>query len=148
MDKPYEHSFNKILVGLDHSEQTDAVVIAASAYLARELRALVEVVTVINVPTNFAGNEMDGLPASDEEISLRENLRKLVHQGFGEGAENIEIKVLHGDPAERISEYAEYLGCDLIIVGSRAQGALRKTIFGSVSDSVAARSKISVLIVK
>lgn len=139
--------FKKIMLGLDLSDQ-NAAVAAMASYLADKMSSSVIVVTVINVPTNFAANEMDGMPANDEEIRLQESLRESLLGSFGNKLDQIEIRVLHGDPAERISEYAEYVDCDLIIVGSRTHGALRKTIFGSVSDSVAARSKRSVLIVK
>ena len=139
--------FRKILIGLDLSEQTD-VIIEKSAKLAGTSKASVEIVTVVNVPTNSAGNELDGSPANDEEIRLRDYLISRLHRYFGDEVKNLEVKVLHGDPAERLSEYAEYSNCDLIVVGSRSRGALRKAILGSVSGSVAAKSKTSVVIVK
>lgn len=139
--------FRKILVGLDNSDQTD-LVIRVSSFFTSILGATAEVVTVINVPTNSAGNEMDGLPANQDEIRLRDALIERMHKVYGDRAKGMEVKVLHGDPAERISEYANYAHCDLILVGSRAQGAFRKALLGSVSGSVAAKSKVSVLIVK
>jgi nucleotide-binding universal stress UspA family protein len=139
--------FRKILIGLDVSDQTDQV-IKISACLVRLFRAEIEVVTVVNVPTTSAGNEMDGSPANKEEIRLREELLSRLSRYFGEEKNSFELKVLHGDPAERISEYADYSKCDLIIVGSRAQGAFKKAFLGSVSGSVVGRSKKSVLIIK
>jgi nucleotide-binding universal stress UspA family protein len=140
--------FKKILIGLDLSDQTD-VVIQTSAYLAQVLRAQAQVVTVINVPTSNAGNEMDGSPANQEEIRLREELLSRLHRYFEEDeTKEIDVRVLHGDPGQRISEYAEYSDSDLIVLGSRNQGALKRAFLGSVSESVVGRSKRSVLIVK
>jgi nucleotide-binding universal stress UspA family protein len=139
--------FKKILVGLDLSDQTDSV-IATSAYLARTFGADLQVVIVVNVPTSTAGNEMDGNPANKGEIQLQDEILKHLHKYFGDSARKMEIKVLHGDPAERISEYAVFSNSNLIIVGSKREGALRKAVLGSVSGSLANKSRISVLIVK
>jgi nucleotide-binding universal stress UspA family protein len=139
--------FKRILIGLDVSDQTDLVV-QASAYLVRTFDAEPLVVTVVNVPTNAAGNEMDGNPANKDEIQLQDELSAHLQKYFGERARNMEVKVLHGDPSERISEYADYSNSDLILVGSKNEGALRKAVLGSVSGSLANKSKKSVLIVK
>jgi nucleotide-binding universal stress UspA family protein len=142
-----QNPFREILVGLDLSDQTDAVV-STAAYLIESLKAQAEFVTVVNVPTSTVGNEADGVPASQAEIRLRDELLDHLHRVFSDEADGLIVKVLHGDPAERISEYADYRKCDLIIIGSRRESALRKTILGSVSRSVTMRSNISVLIVK
>lgn len=142
-----ESPFKKILIGVDISDQTDAV-IATSRRLAEIFGAEVQVVTVVNVPTHSPGNEMDGTPANNQEIQLHDELLARLHKYYHDEANSLDVKVLHGDPAERIAEYAEYSNSDLVIVGSRKQGALRKAIVGSVSDSVAARCKKSVLIVR
>lgn len=140
--------FKKILIGLDLSDQTD-LVIRTSAYLARVLKAEAQVVTVVNVPTSNAGNDMDGTPANQEEIRLREELLSRLHHYFEDLEPNgIDVRVLHGDPGERISEYADYSDSDLIVVGSRNQGTLKRAFLGSVSESIVGKSKRSVLIIK
>jgi nucleotide-binding universal stress UspA family protein len=143
-----EGPFKRILIGLDVSDQTD-LVIQIAAYLVNAFKAEAQVVTVINVPTTSAGNEMDGTPANQQEIRLRDELISRLHHHFKEDMlRKIEVKVLHGDPAQRIAEYADYSDSNLIIVGSRGQGALKRAFLGSVSESIAGRSKRSVLIVK
>jgi nucleotide-binding universal stress UspA family protein len=57
-------------------------------------------------------------------------------------------KLLHGDPAREIVEYAELLGADLIVVGSRGHGALTSMLLGSVSRGVLARAHRAVLVVR
>jgi nucleotide-binding universal stress UspA family protein len=139
--------FRKILVALDLSDQSPRVIGVASS-IAKAFNAEVIVSTVANVKTSVAGNESDGFPANDQENNIVDSLRKLVEKTFEGETTKVDIKILHGNPPERISEYAEFSDCNLIIVGSRGQGALRKAILGSVSSSVVAKSKKSVLIVK
>lgn len=140
--------FRKILVGVDTSDQTPYVLKIAS-YLSGVLDSKVLVCNVANVVTSVRANERDGFPANDEERRIIDELSVKIHEAFGNAYETrVETKMLHGDPSERISEYAEYSGCDLIIVGSRSHGLFKKTLLGSVSSSIASRSKKPVLIVK
>jgi nucleotide-binding universal stress UspA family protein len=53
-----------------------------------------------------------------------------------------------GLPDPALSTFVEQHGCDLLILGSRGAGALRRLIFGSTASRVLRRSKIPVLIVK
>ena len=53
-----------------------------------------------------------------------------------------------GDPAAEIIRVAEAEGCDLIVVGSRGQGALKSLLLGSVSDHVVHHAHCPVLIVR
>lgn len=47
-----------------------------------------------------------------------------------------ETSVIHGDPAEAISQAAGAEDVDLVIVGTRARGALARTLLGSVADTL------------
>ncbi|KAH9500594.1 hypothetical protein Btru_077040 [Bulinus truncatus] len=51
-------------------------------------------------------------------------------------------------PWHEIVSYAVRVGAGLIVIGSRGQGKLKRTILGSVSDSVLHHSDIPVLMVK
>ena len=52
-----------------------------------------------------------------------------------------------GEPARAITELADELGADLIVVGSRGFGALHGALVGSVSRGIITRSKIPVTVV-
>ncbi|XP_059144685.1 universal stress protein YxiE-like [Physella acuta] len=47
---------------------------------------------------------------------------------------------------QEIINYAEKVGAGLIVIGSRSQGKLKRTILGSVSDSVLHHSNVPVLV--
>jgi nucleotide-binding universal stress UspA family protein len=53
-----------------------------------------------------------------------------------------------GDPAIEIVRVAEAEGCDLIVVGSRGQGALKSLFLGSVSDHIVHHAHCPVLIIR
>lgn len=53
-----------------------------------------------------------------------------------------------GDPATEIVRVAEEEGCDLIVVGSRGQGAFQSFLLGSVSDHVVHHAHCPVLIIR
>jgi len=60
----------------------------------------------------------------------------------------IESKILHGNPGDKIVEYAEEADADLIVMGTRGHGRLASALLGSVSKHVVHHSKRSVYIVK
>ena len=57
-------------------------------------------------------------------------------------------KILHGNPASEIAEFAENEKVDLVIVSSRGLGGLRGKVLGSVPNSIVHESKVSVLVLK
>ncbi len=52
-----------------------------------------------------------------------------------------------GDPAQTLLDVAEEEGADLIAVGARGQGALRRFALGSVSAKLSHNTPVSLLIV-
>jgi len=53
-----------------------------------------------------------------------------------------------GVPDEEIVVLAEELGADLVVLGSRGLGGMRRTLIGSVSDSVVRHAHCPVLVVR
>lgn len=53
-----------------------------------------------------------------------------------------------GDPAAEILRVAETEGCDLVVVGSRGQGAFKSLLLGSVSDHIIHHTYCPVLIIR
>ena len=56
--------------------------------------------------------------------------------------------VVAGDPAHAMLDLIETHACDLVILGTRAQGLLRTALQGSVSHSLIHDSPVPVLLVK
>jgi len=57
-------------------------------------------------------------------------------------------KILQGNPASKIAEFAEKQKVDLVVIGSRGLGGIKGAVLGSVANSVVHKSKVSVLVVK
>ena len=143
----YKRPFQRILVGLDASDQSHEIIMLV-AYLAKTFNSSVIVCNVANMVTSVKGNELDGAPVTEEERKIHDKLEELIYKEFGDAGKQVKVQTLHGDPAERIVEYSEFCNSDLIVVGSRGQGALKRALLGSVSSSIVAKTKKSVLIVK
>ncbi|XP_031475939.1 uncharacterized protein LOC116247767 [Nymphaea colorata] len=59
-----------------------------------------------------------------------------------------ETMTIEGDAKEMICQVVEQVHADLVIVGSRGLGTIKRTLLGSVSDYVAHHAKCPVMIVK
>jgi nucleotide-binding universal stress UspA family protein len=57
-------------------------------------------------------------------------------------------KLLVGNAADEIVAYADSLGADMIVVGSRGHGAIASMLLGSVSRGVLAESKRPVAVIR
>jgi nucleotide-binding universal stress UspA family protein len=140
---PDRRPFHKILLALEPD--------GASVTAWRVLEALARpgpdllVCHVVLRPTSVAGNELDGNPANPEELAINRTLRARLVEHLGSVAREVPIRILHGDPGQRICEYAEYAGCDLIVL-VRHPSSLSRRLHGSVSRYVATNSRRSVLI--
>jgi nucleotide-binding universal stress UspA family protein len=77
-----------------------------------------------------------------DQIVSRIKMKMDENQAIGE------IEILSGSPSDAILNYAEEKNADLIVMGSRDSGGLKKLLFGGVSDKVSHNSAISVLIAK
>ncbi len=85
-----------------------------------------------------------------EELDKEEQKAMLDEAAGSFKQKNIKVKTLAecGHPAETIARTAEEGGYDMIIIGSRGLGGLKKYLLGSVSNSVLQEAKTSVLVVK
>lgn len=60
----------------------------------------------------------------------------------------VSTKIIKGDPVGKITEIAEKEGYDMIVVGNRGLGGVKKLMLGSISNGVIQGSKVNVLVVK
>lgn len=88
-----------------------------------------------------------GLHKKLEEES-RETLRKLTWRVKVAGAAVAGAHLRMGGVAEEIVDLAEELQVGLIVMGSRGLGGIRRTLMGSVSDSVVRHAHCPVMVVR
>ena len=133
-----------IVVGYDESEPAKRA-LARTVEMAQAFKAKIVVTSVARVlvpgPHGAGGiDPVDSLELHAEEL---EHARAyLVERGI----EAVYLPAT-GDPADAIVEAAEREDADLIVVGTREPGFLDRLLNGSVSGSVARKSRCDVLIV-
>lgn len=76
-----------------------------------------------------------------------EDQTKKIEQAGGEVAQK-HLRVAERYRAEQIVRVAKDIEADLIVMGSRGLGGIRRTLMGSVSDSVVRHSHCPVLVVR
>jgi len=138
--------YKNILLAVDGSKNSlrateEAVKIAT---LVKECR--IEVVVVINF--DQSKNEVVQSQGTEELELLRRKKLLPVEEILKSSDVSYEIKILRGDPGEKIVDYANKGKFELAIIGSRGLNLLQEMVMGSVSHKVAKRVQCPVLIVK
>lgn len=100
---------------------------------AAELTGYGSTLTVVSVARNGSASSTDALCNARERL-----LRRHVLATYLEPV---------GEPADEIVGAAEELGADLVVVGRRGLGPLRRLVLGSVSDAIVRRAPCDVLVV-
>ena len=86
-------------------------------------------------------------PVPDEmRLARRAELDDAVAAAAERGVDAIPV-VVAGNPADEIVTYADSVGADLTVVGSRGRGPLAGSLLGSVSRDVLHESRRPVLVV-
>ena len=143
-----EKTIRRILVAIDSSKFA-SVVVEEAAKLATRLGSDVTILSVVNVAGLFAAEgEVDSSEIDEREREFLSLHRNLIEKYFNHPAILIESKILHGNPAEKICEYAETMDADLVLVGTHGKGTLATAVLESVSRKVADNCKRSVVVIK
>ena len=141
----------KILLATDGSEEAELAALGA-AELADATDSELHVVHVGVVPTflkSYPGTlgYYGKLYEEIEEVS-RELLRKQSLRVKAAGGTVAGTHLRMGEVALEIVALAEELQADLIVMGSRGLGGVRRALMGSVSDSVVRHAHCPVLVVR
>jgi len=133
---------NVIVVAYDGSTQAKKAL-----QMAKELRSKfgskIYVIHVIDVATLLAAP----LTYVQIEAELEKRAQKLAEEAKA-FLGDVEVKIVKGDPAYEIVEFAKQINASLIIVGSRGLSTLKRVLLGSVSSRVVQEAPMSVLVVK
>lgn len=145
--------FTTIVVGTDGSRGAERAIQAAAAVAGRSPGAAVHVVTAYQPLTPRQMNELSE--------QLPEEFRSVLSADMGAGSRLDSARALLGDagieaeyhevsddPTDAILDVVERVGADLVVVGSRGEGSVKRVIHGSVSTKVLHHAPCSVLVVK
>lgn len=79
----------------------------------------------------------EGLAAAAEApLEAEPHLSEVVADLQAQGVEHVGSVVLHGDPADALTEAAEALGADLLVLSSRGESGIRRAVMGSVAEQL------------
>jgi nucleotide-binding universal stress UspA family protein len=145
---------NVTLLATDGSREAERAARMA-VELTRSLGSELHVINVTPLPSPYALSESTVI-----DPRYRDEVRRIAEREANEKLEDEvgkiremggEISGYHpgaGRPDAGIVHVAEEIGADLIVLGSRGLGPLRRTLMGSVSDSVVRHAHGPVLVVR
>ncbi|KAK9289741.1 hypothetical protein L1049_007900 [Liquidambar formosana] len=147
----------RMMVAIDESEESFyALKWALDRFLAykgvtAEQNPDSYMLTIVHVQHPFQHFIYPAGPTVYATTSVIESVRKAQEEnsaGILSRAVKAEALILDGDPKEVICEAAEQMHIDLLVVGSRGLGMIKRAFLGSVSDYCAHHAKCPILIVK
>lgn len=144
----------KILVCTDGSEKS-AKAVEKAAFIAEKLDEVDVTIIYVHHLETFLTTHADGFVSGEvlQQIygEKKEKGKKILDEAkkVFEG-KNVQAKTLltEGHPAATIIEAAAKGKFDLVVMGNRGLGGLRKWLLGSVSNAVAQEVESTVMIVK
>jgi nucleotide-binding universal stress UspA family protein len=136
---------SKILVPLDGSKISFKGLDKA-IYIARQCGATITGLHVISIYPQHLSDLVSPL-----RVRLYEDAIKFMEKAKFISAQNgivFRHKILYGDPKSDIIDFAKQNKLDLLVIGSRGLGGIKEAFLGSVSNAVARKSHVPVLVVK
>ena len=129
--------FSRIGVGYDYSGESNAALEVARALASRD-RSKLHALHVVPLPT--AGYLA---PAPGTWGVILEEDREAAQQKLS-SLEGVEALVVSGSPSEELAAFSGAL--DLLVVGSRNYGPMRRLVFGSTSNRLARHARCALLV--
>ena len=144
----------KILVAIDGSPFSDKAaeeaVRMASGNPSQFKSKIYAMLVLPNAPRSTFTDFVPPPPITEtkEWDELRERVFYVIEKNAKEAEIPLEIKVVYGDPADELINFAEKEQIDVIVIGSSGKGFLKRKLLGSVSLKVVKNSPCSVYIVR
>jgi len=139
--------FKNILCPIDFSEPSRAALQVANA-LADD-PSIHLTILYVHDPT-IAGAEaivFSNRSGSDVRREVREFATKVLRPALARAGTTRYVAAV-GQPAQEILRVAKRRRCDLIVIGSRGLGGIRKLLLGSTTDHVVHHASIPVLAIR
>ena len=145
----------KILLATDGSEEA-ALAVQTATDLAKSTGSELHLVYVEAASYVFPTTDWESLGGEDLPTRLDEVAKEAAKTKVDEQVQKVreaggEVAGAHarvGYPEAEIVDLAEELGVGLIVMGSRGLGGVRRTLMGSVSDSVVRHAHCPVLVTR
>ncbi len=137
--------FQTIVVPVDGSEHADRA--AERAFeIATHHGSSVHVICVVD-PGPLGSHQLPGETESAED-AIGKRATTLVEETVETAPEGIDITTATptGPAKTEIVDYAESVGADLVVMGSRGRGGVERLMLGSVTEHVTRSSDIDVLV--
>jgi nucleotide-binding universal stress UspA family protein len=122
--------FKTIVVALDGSPHAERA-LGVARDLAKESGGSVEAVHVREIAVVRGGAQTTHADEPEVERRVREQVDGLTHAGI---KANLHVLSSTGAPAHQISDVADEVGADLIVVGTRGHGSVAGLLLGSVTQ--------------
>ncbi len=137
---------NKIIITTDLSKDKE-VIIKEGLVLAKDLKAEVELVTIINKNIDYMPADI-GMNFGDQ-WEAREYAAKTTLEDIKEKHPDLNIKVVVflGDPKQDIIEYAIESKATIIVLGTHGRTGIQHLVMGSTAEYIIRHSPIPVLVI-
>ncbi len=136
-----------IIAAVGEFPQDESVLLRA-AEIAREHRARLTIIHVIDTLTSFDFVSVDLIRIQNQ---MRRDARESVEAAVAKlvtGIREIDIRIENGLPSKRVIEIATEINADLMVMRANQSSAIREKIIGSTTDRVIRASRVPVLVVK
>ena len=140
--------YSKILVAVEELPLAEQV-FKRGISLAKEFKAEIAIVHVVNIPTSVGSIDAGILPEEAMDFSKKagQNLLKNLIDSHSEGLK-IEEYLPIGSPVDEVTSVVEEFEADLLVVGTHARSGLSKFFLGSVEEQIVSNVSCEVLVVK
>ena len=138
------HRFERILVGLDGSQDASAAAHFAAA-LARRVDAEVIGIHAEGLLEAWGDDSIAGKHIAVTRELLREKLAGPWREPLLDVRHRVELR--DGNPVQVLLTAAEELDVDLIVVGTKGAGGLAEQLMGSTSTQLAEHASVPVVVV-
>jgi nucleotide-binding universal stress UspA family protein len=126
----------RIGVGYDGSPESTAA-LAAARQIAAETKGSVRALQIVTIPSVMYTGLMPPLLGESVDTMIEEA------RGRMEGMPGVEGRAVYGVPGEELSAFGDEL--DLLVVGSRNFGPVRRRVVGSTCDYLERHARCSLL---
>lgn len=140
-----EHLLRNVGVAFDGSPES-FVALESAIGIAQRVRASLRLITAIGPPGYGYGEALSVLSVDEIRTERQHEGRKILDLGLERVPEGLSVDdcLINGEAAEAIIEASQ--GLDLLLLGSRGYGPVRRTLLGSVATGVTNSAPCPVLV--